>query len=402
MSAVVRGLMVTLSLLGIAAASAAQMLTGTITGTVSDSTDSILPGVTVTVTGERLIGGPQSAVTDQQGTYRIDGLPPGDYDVTFELPGFTPVDRRGVRLSAGFVATINAELGVGTLEDRVTVTGESPVVDTRSNVQQTVMGQEILEAIPTGRDAWSLAKIIPGVAVGTYDVGGTQGMQQSDITAHGSRGDDKTFAVDGLSVNWPGNGGGGTMVYYDQGMFEETNYQTSAIPAEVSIGGVYMNMVTKAGGNTWTGDLRYYYADDGMQSENFQEVSERFDFPGGNPVVTQYDFNAGAGGPLMRDRLWFFGSFRRWRVDKEVLAVRNPDGTHPLDDNLIWNGSGKLTARLTPNHRIQGVYNYNQKDRYHRQDADAAFIESAATTLQEQPGYAAQLKYTAVLSGETL
>ena len=100
------------------------------------------------------------------------------------------------------------------------------------------MNQEILEGIPTGRDPWSLAKLIPGVQVATYDVGGTQSMQQSSMSAHGSNTNDVSYNIDGATVNWPGGGGGATMIYYDQGMFEEVNYMTSAIPAEMLAGGV--------------------------------------------------------------------------------------------------------------------------------------------------------------------
>ena len=102
-------------------------------------------------------------------------------------------------------------------------------MDVKSNLQQTVMNQEILEGVPTGRDPWSLAKLIPGVQVATYDVGGTQSMQQSRLRVHGSS-DDDSYNIDGATVNWPGGGGGATMLYYDQGMFEEVNYMTSAIP----------------------------------------------------------------------------------------------------------------------------------------------------------------------------
>jgi len=393
------GLLVALLVPGLAAG---QLLTGTIAGSVTDNTGAVVPGATVTVSGERLIGGPRVEVTSATGTYRLENLPPGVYAVRFELAGFRTLDRQEIQISAGFTATINAKLEVGAVEETLTVTGESPVVDTKSNVQQTVMGQDILEGVPTGRDVWSLAKIIPGVTVSTYDVGGTQGMQQSGMSAHGSRGDDKTFAIDGLSVNWPGGGGGATMVYYDQGMFEEVNYQTSAIPAEVAIGGIFVNMVTKAGSNLWRGDARYYFANDSMQSKNFADVSQEFNFPGGNPVDSQYDFNATAAGPIVKDKIWFFGSFRRWKVDKLLLSVFNPDGTNAIDDNLIWNGSGKLTIQATPNHRLGVVYNYNSKNRYHRRDTPPNFVEDKASYVQEQPGYTGQVKYTGVFGGGTV
>ena len=122
------------------------------------------------------------------------------------------------------------------------------------------MNQEMLEGIPSGRDPWSVAKLIPGVQVSTYDVGGTQSIQQSRSSAHGSSTNDVSFNIDGATVNWPGGGGGATMLYYDQGMFEEMNYMTSAIPAEVMAGGVSINMVTKDAGNKWRGDTRYSYS----------------------------------------------------------------------------------------------------------------------------------------------
>lgn len=381
---------------------AAGQTTGSIVGTVTDETGAVLPGTTVTLSGPALIGGPQVQAADAAGAYRFDRLPPGSYTLRFELQGFKTVERVDIRVSAAFTADVHIRLAVGQMAERITVTGESPVVDTKSNVQQTVMGQDILEKVPTGRDVWSLAKIIPGVTVSTYDVGGTQGMQQSDISAHGSRTDDKTFAIDGLSVNWPGSGGGATMVYYDQGMFEEINYLTSAIPAEVAIGGVFMNMVTKAGGNSWRGDARYYYANDGMQADNFESLRQKLGFPVGNPVTAQYDLNATAAGPILRDRLWFFGSYRRWKVNKKLLSVFNPDGSNAIDNNLITNYSGKLTAQISANHRFGIVYNYNQKNRYNRRDTPPNFVEDKASYVQEQPGWTSQFKYTGVLKGNSV
>ena len=377
----------------------AQITTGSLIGTVTDETGAVLPGVTVTMSGETLIGGPQVETTDVSGQYRFERLPPGVYNVRFELAGFKSIERLDIHVSATFTATVNVKMQVGQMEERITVTGESPIVDTKSNVQQTAMGQEILEAIPTGRDVWSLAKIIPGVTVSTYDVGGTQGMQQSGMSAHGSRDADKTFAIDGLSVNWPGTGGGATMVYYDQGMFEEINYQTSAIPAEVAVGGIFMNMVTKAGGNFWKGEARYYYANDGMQSQNFEGVSAQFNgFKGGNPVTEQYDFNGTIAGPIVRDKLWLFGSYRRWKVDKLLLSIFNPDGSPAQDNNLIWNASAKLTGQIASDHRLGIVYNFNQKNRYQRREL--TFEEDKATYVQLQPGYTGQLKYTAILNSQ--
>src|SRR5262245_35006664 len=298
-----------------APAAVAQVQTGSITGTITDTSNAVLPGVNVTLSGERLIGGEQTQVSDATGTYRFDRLSPGAYVVKFELQGFRGVTREDIRISAAFVATVNVKLEVGSVSESITVTGESPTVDTKSNVQQTVMNQEILEGVPTGRDPWSLAKLIPGVQVATYDVGGTQSMQQSSLSAHGSNTNDVSYNIDGATVNWPGGGGGATMLYYDQGMFEEVNYMTSAIPAEVMAGGVSINMVTKDGGNVWRGQARYNFSNDSLQSTNHEEAAAAAARLGqtflGNPTLKTYDFNFAGGGAIVTNRLWVNGTIRK-------------------------------------------------------------------------------------------
>jgi hypothetical protein len=361
---------------------------------VTDSSNAILPGVTVSLTGERLIGGVQTFVTDATGTYRFDRLPPGDYSVKFELQGFKAASRAEIRVSASFVATVNAKLEVGDLSETITVTGESPTVDTKSNLQQTVMSQEILEGIPTGRDPWSLARLIPGVQVSTYDVGGTQSIQQSGLSAHGSSGSDVSFNIDGATVNWPGGGGGSTMMYYDQGMFEEVNYMTAAIPAEVMAGGVSINMVTKDAGNLWRGNLRYSFANDDLQGENHVRSHLPAGFLG-NPTLKTYDTNLSGGGPIVRDRVWFNGTVRRWVVNK-LTTAKNVDGSQALDDNTLKNYSGKVVTQLSPNHKFMVSYLWNDKIRGHRRDGSDKITDIAAV-VQTNPVQTTQAKYTGIV-----
>jgi hypothetical protein len=368
--------------------------TGSITGVVTDASGAVLPGATITLSGERLIGGPQTQVSDANGAYRFDRLVPGAYSVKFELQGFRTVDRPDVRISAAFVATINAKLEVGSVSETITVTGESPTVDVRSNVQQTVMNQEILEGIPTGRDPWSLAKLIPGVQVATYDVGGTQSMQQSSMSAHGSNTADVSYNIDGATVNWPGGGGGATMIYYDQGMFEEVNYMTSAIPAEMLAGGININMVTKDGGNQWKANVRYSFANDSLQSENFTETRRLVPTFRGNPTKKTYDFNLAGGGALVTNKLWFSGTVRKWVVDKYVNAT-NADGTQALDDNNLKNYSGKLVYQMSTNQKLMGSYFWNDKIRGHRRDSND-IIPDIASVVQSNPVQTTQAKYTGI------
>lgn len=372
----------------------AQGQTGSITGTVSDTSNAMLPGVNVTLTGERVIGGTLTQVTDTSGTYRFDRLSPGSYNVKFELQGFRTVERPNVAISAAFVATISAKLEVGSVSETITVTGESPTVDVRSNVQQTVMNQAILEGVPTGRDPWSLAKLIPGVQVATYDVGGTQSMQQSSMSAHGSSTNDVSYNIDGATVNWPGGGGGATMIYYDQGMFEEVNYMTSSIPAEQLAGGVSINMVTKDGGNMWKGNARYSFANDSLQAENWDNYTAQFPSFRGNPTKKTYDFNLNGGGAIIQNKMWVSGTYRKWVVNKLVNAT-NPDGTQALDDNDLVNYSGKVITQLTTNNKISAGYFWNNKIRGHRRDSNDK-IPDIASVLQTNPVQTTQLKYTGI------
>jgi hypothetical protein len=386
-----------LCLLAVVAPTQAQVQTGSILGVVSDDSNAVMPGVTVTLTGEGLIGGPQTAISDTAGAYRFDRLPPGTYNVKFELQGFKVVERADVRINAAFVATVNAKLEVGNLSETITVTGESPTVDTRSTLQQTVMDQAVLEGVPTGRDPWSLAKLIPGVQVATYDVGGTQSIQQSSLSAHGSNTADVNYNIDGAVVNWPGGGGGATMLYYDQGMFEEVNYMTSAIPAEVMAGGVSINMVTKSGSNTWRGNLKYSFANDDLQAENHTEIDDQFPTFLGNPTQKTYDVNLSGGGALVQNRLWVNGTIRRWVVNK-LTNARNDDGTQALDDNTLKNYSGKVVAQLTTNQRLMASYLWNNKIRGHRRDTPPDLVPDIAALVQTNPASSTQLKYTNVMN----
>ena len=256
------------------------------------------------------------------------------------------------------------------------------------------MNQEILEGVPTGRDPWSLAKLIPGVQVATYDVGGTQSMQQSSMSAHGSNTNDVSYNIDGATVNWPGGGGGATMIYYDQGMFEEVNYITSAAPAEMLAGGVNINMVTKAGGNAWRGNARYNFANDSLQSENWEDAQRLSPTLRGNPTKKTYDFNLNGGGALVQNRLWVNGTIRKWVVNKFVNAT-NPDGSQALDDNDLKNYSGKVVAQLTPNQKIMGSYFWNNKIRGHRRDSNDK-IPDIASVVQTNPVQTTQAKYTGI------
>ncbi|PYQ85045.1 MAG: hypothetical protein DMG03_09600 [Acidobacteria bacterium] len=183
-----------------------------------------------------------------------------------------------------------------------------------------------------------------------------------------------SYNIDGATVNWPGGGGGATMLYYDQGMFEEVNYMTSAIPAEVMVGGVSINMVTKDAGNKWRGDARYNFSSGCLEqptaagqratvgcleTDNVGSGIDDGTLPTtflGNPTKTTWDFNLAGGGAIVTDRLWVNGSIRRWIVDK-LVAARNANGTQAIDDNTLKNYSGKGVYSQSPNQKVMFSYN---------------------------------------------
>jgi hypothetical protein len=373
--------------------------TGTLSGIVRDAQGAVLPGVTVTVSSNALIGGTRNVVTGDTGSYQITGLPPGLYTVQFELTGFSTLNREGIVVQVAQTTRVDADLSVGTLQETVTVSGQSPVVDVSSTVTQTNITKDIYEAIPTGRNPWVMAGLVPGVVTGQLDVGGTQGMQQYALEAFGSADSQKSFSIDGLKTNWGGGSGGATMQYYGFEMYEEYNMQTASGTAESDVSGIYMNMVTKSGGNGFNSDHNFYFMNDDLQGNNIDdELRRRLGLqPGqqsgaaGNPIDISYDWSSTVGGPIKRDKAWFFGALRWWRLDQFQIGALNPDGTQGIDDNRIRNFMGKATYQVNQQTRTSFMFNRNLKDRFHRREVD--FSEDKATVLQDQPAqnYVAQI-----------
>lgn len=380
--------------------------TGTLAGVVKDAQGALLPGVTVTASSNSLIGGARTTVTGETGAYQITTLPPGDYVIAYELAGFAPLKRDGIVIEVAGTTRIDVELSVGTLQETVTVSGASPVVDVSSTVTQTNITKELYDAIPTGRNPWVMAGLVPGVITGRLDVGGTEGMQQYNLEAFGSADSQKSFSIDGLKTNWPGGGGGATMQYYGFEMYEEYNMQTASGTPESDVSGVYMNMVTKSGGNRFSSEHNVYFMNDNLQGTNLDDdLRRRLGLqPGqqsgaaGNPIDISYDWSSTLGGPIARDKAWFFGALRWWRLDQLQIGALNPDGSQAIDDNRIRNFMGKATYQLTPNSRASFLINRNLKDRFHRRDAPYLFVEDKASVLQDQPAQNFVVQYNQVLN----
>jgi hypothetical protein len=375
--------------------------TGTLSGVVRDAQGGILPGVTITIASPSLIGGARTTNTAGAGTYQFTALPPGVYDVSYELSGFATLKRSDIRVQVAQVTRLDVELGVGSLQETVVVTGTSPVVDVGSTTTQTNVSKELFDAIPTGRNPWVMAGLVPGVVTGRLDVGGTEGMQQYNVEAFGSADSQKSFSIDGLKTNWGGGSGGSTMQYYGFEMYEEYNMQTASGNAESDVSGVYMNMVTKSGGNRFSSDNNIYFMNDKLQGSNVDDslrarlglAAGQTTGAAGNPVDISYDWSSTLGGPITKDKLWFFGATRRWRLDQLQIGARNADGSQAIDDNLIENYMGKATWNAAAATKASFMFNRNVKFRFHRRDSPYLFTEDKASVLQDQPAqnYVAQI-----------
>jgi hypothetical protein len=376
-----------------------------IAGVVKDATGGALPGVTVEAASPALIERSRSAVTDGNGQYKIVDLRPGEYTVTFTLTGFSVVTRAGIQLPSAFTATVNAELKIGSLAENITVSGVSPVVDVQSSVQQTVVSREVLDAVPTARNVFAVGAIIAGTTASRPDVGGTQGMQQNSLQVHGSQSRDTLYQVDGMSINSNFSDGAQVGVYYNDGMVQDISYQTNALPAEVSQGGIRINMIPREGGNAYHGALFATAASGRLQANNFDDGLRARGMTAANHIDKIFDINPSFGGPIAKDRLWFFGTFRRWGVDNFVANTFNPDRSQALDDNHITSSVLRLTWQPASKHKVAVYYDKNVKFRGHRRDtaADYQFIEPQAAFRQTTPlGYTAQAKWTSTMSDRLL
>jgi hypothetical protein len=283
---------------------------GSIAGSVKDGTGALLPGVTVEASSPALIEKLRSVVTDGSGQYRIVDLRPGTYAVTFTLSGFAPFKREGVELTGSFTATIDAELKVGSLAETVTVSGESPIVDVQTASQQRVISKEIIDSIPAGRGQSALAVLIPGMVTGGQDVGGQNTQSLSAISIHGGRGTDQRQTVDGLTLRNVAGQGNSTNTVVDVGSSQEMTIDYAAGSAEAITGGVLFNFIPKEGGNSFSGSFFGTATNGDFQNSNYTPELQAQGLRAPNSLKHLHDYNASIGGPIAKDRLWFYSSAR--------------------------------------------------------------------------------------------
>src|SRR5262245_22871595 len=297
---------------------AAAYAQASIAGVVKDSSGAVLPGVTVEAASPALIEKVRSVVTDGSGQYKVVDLRPGTYSVTFTLAGFNTFRRDGIELTGSFTATVNADLRVGSLQETITVTGDTPVVDVQSVTQQVTLGKDVIEAIPVGRNQHNLANLIPGMT-GPIDYGGTNNLNLNTITVHGSRADDQRVMVDGMSISATSGNGQLSNFIPDMTSTQEVAVSYSAGSADQAFGGVQMNLIPREGGNVLKGSFFATGVTEGWQSSNYSQALKDAGLRTPNSLKKVYDVNPGAGGPIVKDKLWFY-SAARWQTTQSYIA----------------------------------------------------------------------------------
>jgi len=284
----------------------AQQTSG-IAGVVKDASGAVLPGVTVEAASPALIEKVRTVVTDEQGRYNIVDLRPGTYAITFTLTGFNALKREGIELTSGFTATVNADLQVGSLQETVTVSGESPLVDTQNVRKQTVVSSDLLDLLPTSTKHWAtIVEVTPGFAGSFADVAG-QLNQNLGNSYHGKTGTKRQF--DGMSID---HASGNVGYLVNSNTVQEVSLQSSGISAESNADGAVVNMIPKEGSNTFSGSISGLYTNDRFEASNLNDDLRARGLTTVSKILKIYDTGISVGGPIKKDKLWFFGSFREW------------------------------------------------------------------------------------------
>ena len=335
-----------------------------IVGSVRDNSGAVIPGVTVEASSPALIEKTRSVVTSGTGQYAIVDLRPGTYTVTFTLPGFNAVKREGIELTGNFVASVSVEMRVGEVTETITVSGEAPIVDVTSARRQQTISGDVIAAIPSSRQYFGLTTLVPALNIQGNDIGGASGPIFSVFQIHGGRRNEGQVLVDGLSMGFQGMG----VSFYvpEVGTAQEVTFSLSGGLGEAPTGGPQMNIVPRTGGNVFSGSVFVTGANGAMQGDNITQEIRDAGLTGRNELQKLWEVNPAFGGPITRDRLWFYGTFRH-QGNRQLVAgmfenrnagdptkwTYDPDSSRQAVDDGTWkNGSLRLTWQASPRNKV--------------------------------------------------
>ena len=287
-------------------------------GVVKDTSGAVLPGVTVEASSPALIEKVRSVTTDTTGQYKIVDLRPGTYALTFSLTGFSVVKREAIELAGSGTVTINADMKVGTLAETITVTGETPVVDVQNAARQQIMNGELVASTPAAKSWNGIMLLVPGVTGDNNAVQLTPGMVLFGI--HGGPTTEGRLQVDGMNVGASRGGGGVSGYSVDTANVQEVTFRTSGGLGEAETGGPYMNIVPKTGGNTFRGSGSFQFSNSSLQSDNYNDTL-RAALSKPSSLLSLYDVDGALGGPIKKDKLWFFFLSRTYGSGTSVTGM---------------------------------------------------------------------------------
>lgn len=388
------------TLLAVAAPTLAQDFRGRINGTVTDNTGAVLPGVTVTASSPALIQ-PQVQVASTDGSFRFLALPPGVYELAFELSGFQNVKREGIRVVIGQTLTVDQQLQVATLQETVTVTGASPVVDSSTTTMGTNFTKELLTEIPNARDIWAAMSQAPGIQMQGFDVGGSHAGTSTGYVTYGLDVQNQT-RIEGVDTT---EGTSGNAGYFDFGSFEEFQLGGAGSNAESFAPGASISISVKSGGDKFTGNWYSDWEGDATISDNVPDnlktantkddngFFSRTPITRGNPIQKQYDINFNVGGPLWKKKAWWFYSYRLNDQYKFII------GSDALSRSKLTNDyTLKGTFQLNQNNQIIAFYNKRNKLQDRRGFGPTTPLSAAQ--YQASTNYPGKVEWTSVLNNK--
>ena len=385
------------ALFATSAMASAQSQTGEIFGKVTDSSNAVLPGVTVTLSGPSLLQ-PLTAATGATGTYTFPRLAIGSYNVKFELAGFKTIINDGIRVTVGSSQTVNALLGISTVQETITVTGESPIVDTKNTGTKQTFTNELLQSIPSARDPWVILQQTAGIAMDRENIGGNMSGQQSNYVSRGGNPTNNKWSLDGVDVTDMA-ATGSSANYFDFDAFEEMTITTGGVDVTQQTGGVGINLVTKSGTDRFKGSSRLYNTNKRVESNNITDAQRTQGASSGNPIQDIQDYGFEMGGPLKKGKAWIWGAFGKQLVDVGVLGFFQPSAgcqtiksdiaasvlSHNItdvndclntDETLLQNTNLKAEVQLFKGNKLSIFNNFAKKVRNARGASDLSPIET--------------------------
>jgi hypothetical protein len=360
-----------LALLASLVVPAAAHAQATMAGTVSDASGAVLPGVTVEASSATLIEKTRTAVTDGSGQYRLVNLPPGTYALTLSLPGFVTVRREELQLTAAAVTTINVEMRLGSVEETVTVTGATPIVDVQSANRGVTLTSDVVNQLPSTRGYNALVQLIPSITSSTSNqVQITPTVQF--FASHGGRSNEGRVLLDGLQVGAAVNGAGTGLYMPDTAGAQEVTVSLSGGLGEAEAGGAVMNIIPKTGGNTFSGIAFASSAAGWSQGSNLDDRLRGFGLTDPPKIINNWDYSASLGGPLKRDRIWFYATYRDFGQHQDIPGMY---ANKNAGDASKWNyepdrnvkarnatartiTSARVTGQITPRNKVSAFYDH--------------------------------------------